>query len=246
MTASVPTLTKAISPGTASTAVDWNHVRLRARRLAVQQTRDPDLADDLAQQSCVDAFLGQAGFRGDHAGSFSAWIGRIAANRVSQHQRRRQALICSLDALEERALPASLTLDPDEMLLSGEVQRLVRQAICTLPPASRQAFALYALDGLTYEEIAARLSVSVGAVKSRLHAARERLKQNRELAEYLLPTCALLLFCAIWIAGGQTRPRAGCVPAEEPFASKTHNCVATEWLELQADGRMPSRQRGIL
>lgn len=246
MTASVPTLTQTVSAGSSCTAIDWDTVRQRARRAAARQTDDADLADDLAQQSCVDAFLGQAGFRGDNAGSFPAWIGRIAANRVSQYQRRRQAPVCSLDALGERAAPASLTLDPTEALLSRELQKIVRRAICTLPPASRQAFALYALYGLTYEEIAVRLSVSVGAVKSRLYAARERLKQNRELAEYLLPTCALLLFCAIWIAGGQARHRPGCVPTEEAAAARTHNCVATEWLEMQAEGRMPSWQRSIL
>jgi RNA polymerase sigma-70 factor (ECF subfamily) len=66
--------------------------------------------------------------------------------------------------------------EPLRQLLDEELTSMVREAVLELPPLQREALVLYEYEGLSLSEIAAVTEVDVGAIKSRLFRARERLK----------------------------------------------------------------------
>ncbi|MCK6460914.1 MAG: sigma-70 family RNA polymerase sigma factor, partial [Planctomycetes bacterium] len=67
---------------------------------------------------------------------------------------------------------------PDAGAARGETRRLVRAAIDELPVRYREVLALRELEGLSYDEVAQVLGISIGTVESRLHRARARLKRK--------------------------------------------------------------------
>jgi len=66
--------------------------------------------------------------------------------------------------------------EPLSRVLDAELASKVKDAIFALPPMQREALVLFEYEGLTLNEIAVITNTDVGAVKSRLHRARERLK----------------------------------------------------------------------
>jgi RNA polymerase sigma-70 factor (ECF subfamily) len=75
-------------------------------------------------------------------------------------------------------LPGPSALNPEEMAWSAEVQERFVEALQSLPETCRSAFVLNRGDGLSYEETAAVLGITVQAVKSRIFRAREMLMES--------------------------------------------------------------------
>lgn len=73
--------------------------------------------------------------------------------------------------------------EPLDRLLDDELVAKIREAVAALPPLQREALVLFEYEGLPLNEIATIVGTDVGAVKSRLHRARERLRNS--LASYL-------------------------------------------------------------
>ena len=79
--------------------------------------------------------------------------------------------------------------EPLDRLLDDELSVKVQEAILSLPPLQREALVLFEYEGMTLSEIASMIGTDIGAVKSRLFRARERLRNalrpylnvNREL-----------------------------------------------------------------
>jgi len=103
---------------------------------------------------------------------------RTSRNRCIDHFRRRR-FETSLPTLDERAHPlwAADLRPPDESVQAGEARARLRQALETLPPAWRQAIVLRDLEELSYEEVAERLCLPLGTVKSQISRGRSRLAQ---------------------------------------------------------------------
>ncbi len=151
-------------------------------------TGDVEEARDLTQETFLHAFQSIGRFRGD--AGLKTWIYRIAVNQARNRwrwwRRRRREVTVSLDAPEaerEEPLSASLrdtrALDPEQETLARERQRALCEALLGLPRPYREAVILRDVEGLTYEEIAATLEISIGTVKSRL--SRGRLELRRKL-----------------------------------------------------------------
>ncbi len=122
---------------------------------------------------------------------FRGWLSRIATNLFYDElrKRKRQRPALSLDApiltsegSVEWDLP-SQEQGPQERLATQEFHERLNRAIAELPEVFRTTIILRELEGLTYEEIAESLQVSVGTVKSRIARARQRLQE--ELGSYL-------------------------------------------------------------
>lgn len=114
---------------------------------------------------------------------FKAWLRQILINTALNHYHKevRHHVHEDVDQLADH-IP-SMTADATSQLAYEDLLRLISQ----LTPAYRLVFNLYVIDGFSHEEIAAELSISVGASKSNLARAREKLRgmlQKKTTDEY--------------------------------------------------------------
>ena len=143
-----------------------------------------DAADaaDVTQEVFLRAFRGIHGFR--QGSSLKTWLYRISVRQALNHRRwcwRHHRMQTSIDAEGPDNTPVLELKDaeatPFEQCAAHEVQATVRHALATVPPVFRSAVILRDLEGLSYEEIAEILEVSVGTVKSRIMRGRRLLKE---------------------------------------------------------------------
>jgi RNA polymerase sigma-70 factor, ECF subfamily len=154
----------------------WQEHRPRVAVLVARLAGDPELAEDLTQEIAVRAFQGYAGFRGD--ASLYTWLYRIAVNVVHRHRERCRLSFSSLDTPEVADLAAGGASDPEAVAVAGDMRTRVWAALERLPDELRVTLILQLYEGLKYREIAAILDVPIGTVKSRLHHAVQRLKEE--------------------------------------------------------------------
>jgi RNA polymerase sigma factor (sigma-70 family) len=142
--------------------------------LAVRIVRDPALAEDAVQEAFLAVWRTAASFRAERAKP-STWIltfvHRRAVDVVRREERRRAApLVEGAEEPDERALPA------DEEIELTDRRRLVQEALRQLPDEQREALELAYYGGLTQSELAERLSVPLGTIKSRMFTGLRRLR----------------------------------------------------------------------
>lgn len=165
-------------------AFDWlvTYYHAGVYNLAYAMLSDASDAADATQEVFLRAFKGIRGFR--RGSSLKTWLYRIAVRQALNHRRwcwrhRREQI--SLDA-DEYGKNASLELQdadatPFEQFAALETQTAVRRALEQIPAAFRSAVILRDLEGLSYEEVAEVLEVSVGTVKSRILRGRRMLRE---------------------------------------------------------------------
>ena len=161
----------------------------RIYRLALRITGRPEDAQEVAQDALwtvvrkIDTFKGEA--------ALGSWIYRITANAAYQKLRGRrdryevswEELLPAFDSDGHFVEPVrDWTQAFEDPALHTEARTRLREAIDGLPPDYRTAFVLHDMEGLPNPEIAELLSISLPAVKSRVHRSRLFLRQR--LAEY--------------------------------------------------------------
>ena len=129
-------------------------------------------------------------FRGDS--SLKTWIYRIAVNEARNHRRwfgRHKRQEVGLDGPEEGRGYSDWLPDPGrspfDVTLDHETEALLEAALASVNPTFRDALVLREIEGLSYEEIAGILNISLGTVKSRILRGRESLR--KQLAGRLEP-----------------------------------------------------------
>lgn len=142
---------------------------------------DSDQAQDAAQEAFLRAWLNLPSFR--PGTSLRNWLYRIAVNAALDALRRERKTI--------EAAPDDLPLTdpangPELELLQRERVRLVRDALLSLPEASRAVLVLREYGELSYQEIATVLEIPIGTVMSRLNSARAQLKRLLEAQRWSL------------------------------------------------------------
>ena len=130
----------------------------------------PDLAEEATQQTFVRAW--QAADRLDPYRDPARGWRRSRAAALDIHRREARRKTNPLDDVAADH-PAIITLPPDVDTLDSVWQ--VRRAIEALPPDEAAIVRLQHLDGITHTEIAAKLGIAVGTVKSRSHRAHTKL-----------------------------------------------------------------------
>jgi len=144
-----------------------------------RRVSDPDVVEDLIQQSFIRAFNALPTFRGDSA--FGTWITRIAINVCLSHKRServRQNWVTLLEDVEyAKAAMSEATREesPEAYVQNRERRELVLQGIDRLPERYRKAIWLRYVKDLSYEEIVQTLEVPMGTVKTWLNRARRQL-----------------------------------------------------------------------
>ncbi len=156
-------------------------------RLALRMMRNEAEAEDVLQETFVSAFKALDSFEG--RSSLATWLYRIAYNTALMRLRRVQPMTVSVDEPVEfddgseapRELRDWCCL-PERDFETDETRAELERAIHELPEKLRAVFVLRELEGLSTEETAEALDVSVENVKTRLHRARLWLREH--LSEY--------------------------------------------------------------
>jgi RNA polymerase sigma factor (sigma-70 family) len=136
--------------------------------LAARVLGSAELARDAAQEAAIAAMTDLGRLRSPER--FGAWFCGIALNVARRWLRQLRPELPGLPA--DRACPSP---GPAEVAEAAETSARIRTAIAVLPDGQRDAVRLFYLQGLSHNEVAGELGVSVGAVKSRLHQARAAL-----------------------------------------------------------------------
>jgi RNA polymerase sigma-70 factor (ECF subfamily) len=145
------------------------------------------LAEDVAQEAAVAAFLGLA--RLADPARFGAWLHAIAANQARMALRRRYRL--ALEGLPPQVaegLPGGKAgPTPEDAWASREIHQAILAALQALPAATCQAVVGFDLQGYSYQELAELLGAPLSTVRGRLYHGRRQLRRTlRPLAEEVL------------------------------------------------------------
>lgn len=147
--------------------------------LALRMTGNPEDALDMAQEAFIRAYNSLSSFRGDS--KFSVWLYRIVSNVCLDFLRARKGRTAvSLSQTGPDGEDAALEIPDERALPEAELERAltrdaVRRGLQALPDNQREILLLREIQGLSYEEIAAALSLEGGTVKSRIFRARKKL-----------------------------------------------------------------------
>jgi RNA polymerase sigma-70 factor, ECF subfamily len=159
-------------PPTGDFDTDLTQLLPQLRVYALSLTRDSLRADDLVQQTVLQALAGRKSFQ--PGTNFPGWLFRIQRNEFISGLRRERPTVELNDAITS-------SLSHAQRQESGIVIREFKQAFLTLASGQRRALLLATLAGHSYESIAGTSGVSVGTVKSRVSRARAQLREMLDL-----------------------------------------------------------------
>jgi len=177
----------------------------RILRFVTNMVGDTD-AEDLTQEIFIKVSQALPDFRGD--ASLSTWLYRIATN-TALDQMRTPAYRLSIQHVEPTVASVSLDAEVDDrniwtgekipvlewQVMRKEMADCLQEYIHKLPESYHTALALSEFEGLSNSEMADILGITIGALKIRLHRARERLKKD------LIASCP-----SYWIEGNEFLP----------------------------------------
>ena len=153
-------------------------------RTALRLSRNPQDAEDLVQETYLNAF--RALDRFEEGTNLRAWLFRILNNAfISQYRRRKRRPSSSLedvteyylyDHLADGAAPSGVE-SPEREVLDRIGDERVLRALEELPVEFRQVELLADVEGFSYREIADILGIPIGTVMSRLYRGRRRLQK---------------------------------------------------------------------
>lgn len=156
-------------------------------RIAQHITHNEEDAQDVVQDAFLKAYQNLEQFQGNS--KFYTWLVRIAVNEaLMKLRKRRNDRTVSIDEdveTDEGTMPrevADWSPNPEQLYGTSELGDILKKTIQGLPPGFRTVFALRDIEGLSTEETAEMLGLSVPAVKSRLLRARLQLRER--LAKY--------------------------------------------------------------
>lgn len=154
----------------------------RVFRHITKMVQDRQQAQDLLQETFLNAYRGLGGFTG--ASSFATWLFRIATNTCLMYLRKNRPESVEYDDQIENTrssefVPASpeFISTPLDILLSSEGRRKIEEAIDGLPILYRSVLVLRDVEGFSIEEVSKIMETSTAAVKSRLHRARNAVRE---------------------------------------------------------------------
>ena len=147
----------------------------------LRMVKDPDLAEELTQETLIRVFVHAGKYR--EIAKFSTWVFTIATNLVRNKMRqrsRRPRLISLNPAPEDGEIPVDppdQAADTSTEVERQELGRLIQEATSQIPEKYRIPFLLREVDQLSYEEIQQVTGLKLGTVRSRINRARGRFRQ---------------------------------------------------------------------
>jgi RNA polymerase sigma-70 factor (ECF subfamily) len=144
----------------------------RIYNLCRYMLRDPQNARDAAQDVFLKAYRGLKDFRPDS--SLYTWMYRIAVTTCLDYRKRFRREVLTRGSVTGD-LPSG-ERSPHDIYESTKITESIRLALQKLPEKPRVVILLREIEGLSYDEIAEVLHISVGTVKSRISRARDQLR----------------------------------------------------------------------
>jgi RNA polymerase sigma-70 factor (ECF subfamily) len=151
-------------------------------RVARSLTRNQADAEDLVQDTLLRAYRAIDRFDGRYP---RAWLLTILRNtHINRNRKRRPELLLDPDTQLERAArtPEGDDASRPDRFIDFELDAALEDALATLSPRFAEVVELVDIDGLTYAETAEALGVPIGTVMSRLHRARNKLRDQLRTA----------------------------------------------------------------
>lgn len=149
--------------------------RDRLFRFLLRRVGDRQAAEDLAQDTFVEAFRKLHTFRGES--KLSTWLLGIALNRARNYVNRDRVKALRHQPLESLAEQRDTERNPSEVTTDKVMLAALRQAIDGLDEELREVLTLVAMEGQSYDEAARIMEIPVGTVKSRVFKARATLRE---------------------------------------------------------------------
>ncbi|MGI9521306.1 MAG: sigma-70 family RNA polymerase sigma factor [Hyphomicrobiaceae bacterium] len=144
----------------------------RVKAVLMRQGADPATAEELAQETMLTVWR-KASYYVEGRGNVATWVFTIARNlRIDRI--RRQKSWAEVD--EDLTTHVAEDMPPDEQVMQQQTQDLVGSALKTLPQDQLEVIRLSYMEGLSQSEIASKLSLPLGTVKSRMRLAYQRLR----------------------------------------------------------------------
>lgn len=154
----------------------------RLYRIARSVLRNDGEAEDAVQEAYVSAFAHLASYRGE--ASLAAWLSRITMNEALGRLRARRPTVditTLADTKEAEIIQFPLSApndDPERTMAQRQILQLVEQATDNLPEAYRLVFVTRVIEGMSVEETADLLGIKQETVKTRLHRARQLVRDQ--------------------------------------------------------------------
>ena len=151
--------------------------------LAWRKIGDFHIAEDITQDTFLQAYQKLSTLKKPQR--FASWLYVIAANYCKMWMRQKRLSTQSLEntssAQLEKATYSGYVIEENERTTVEAQREIVKKLLAKLQESDRTVITLYYLGGMNYEEISEFLGVSVSAIKSRLHRARQRLKKEEPM-----------------------------------------------------------------
>jgi RNA polymerase sigma-70 factor (ECF subfamily) len=156
-----------------------NRYERRLRLVLLRILGDPRDVEESVQDAFVQAWRNLVRYRGDAA--LFTWLYRIGMNAALARTRRREPATVELQMVEgEESASADSGFRPEAAAEAGELRARIVAALAALPFEYREAVVLRDVAGLSNQEVAAALGVSLAAAKSRIHRGRLQLRDRLE------------------------------------------------------------------
>jgi len=152
--------------------------RARLWRVAYRLAGNRDDAEDLLQESLIEAFQAFGRFR--LGTCFERWVYRIMTRtHIDKFRRRKRVGSVPLEEMAPDGKTAQLadsSMDPQQISGKNEWSEPVQAALDRLAPEFRAVVIMCDAEGLSYQEASQALGCPIGTVRSRLHRARDQLR----------------------------------------------------------------------
>jgi RNA polymerase sigma-70 factor (ECF subfamily) len=148
----------------------------RVRRLAFAFVRDEALAEDVAQDTFLQALRRIGSLK--RAASVRSWLFSIAVNRARDELRRRARWAPADFGPEAEQGPVATDPSGEDRVQQLQLRGHLQQVIAELPDRYRVPLLLKEVEGMTYVEIGRMLGIPMGTAQIRIHRARLRLRES--------------------------------------------------------------------
>lgn len=147
----------------------WNKM---LNQVCMKYTNDIDKAKDFCQNGFVKVYNNLHKYQ--EGGSLEGWVRRVINNSILDELRKsKMKFVDGEDGFDFSRLDMDDEIEIDDSELKASE---IRKALPKLPPSQRKAIEMFFLDGLSHEEIANELNISLGTSKTNLMKAKDKMK----------------------------------------------------------------------